>query len=355
MPEPRGELRQLTGARGLAAWAVVFYHLRRSIEGLPDWATAVLAKGYLAVDFFFLLSGFVIWLAWRDRVLGQIWRFWQKRVARILPLHLAMLAFAVALALLAAVRGQPDPAFPWRELPLHLLLIQQWGTTAGLHWNDPAWSISSEAAAYLLFPVLITATDWRRWSTPALVAAAATILITLHIVMAAPTLGTDIPRFGLLRCLAEFATGTIIAALYLRGGEASTPLLLGLTLLAAALAGAPETLVVPAAFAALLLALARHERSPLAARPLHWLGEISYATYLFHFLLWKAVKLLLLAPLAPPWIVALYCAAVLVGSHLLYRRLELPAQAWVNGWTLPGRNERRGRALPGDGQNRLLG
>ncbi len=334
------ELRQLTGARGLAAWAVVLYHLRMSIAGLPAPVAAVFAKGYLAVDFFFLLSGFVIWLAWHDRVGDETWRFWQKRVARIWPLHLAMLAFAIALALVAMARGRPDPAFPWAELPLHLLLLQQWGTTSALHWNDPAWSISAEVAAYLLFPLLIRAADWTTWSTAALVATAAAILVALHLVMAAPTLGADIPRFALVRCLAEFATGTIVAALYLRGGRARSPLLFGLTLLAAALAGAPETLVVPAAFAALLLALARDAASPLAARPFHWLGEISYATYLLHFLLWKAVKLLLPTPLAPPWVVALYLLAILIGSHFLYRRLELPAQAWVNRLT-PERSLRR--------------
>lgn len=334
------ELRQLTGARGLAAWAVVLYHLRRSIDGLPAPVAAVFAKGYLAVDFFFLLSGFVIWLAWHDRVGGETWRFWQKRVARIWPLHLAMLGGAVALALLAAARGRPDPAFPWAELPLHLLLVQQWGTTSALHWNDPAWSISAELAAYLLFPLLVRTADWRRWSTPALVAIAAAILLALHLVMAAPTLGTDIARFGVVRCLTEFATGTIVAALYLRGGNTRIPLVLGLTLLAAAIAGAPETLVVPAAFAALLLALAGHAAGPLAARPLYWLGEISYATYLLHFVAWKAVKLLLPTPLAPLWVVALYLLAVLIGSHLLYRGLERPAQAWVNGLT-PERSPRR--------------
>lgn len=324
------ELRQLTGVRGLAALAVVLYHLRSAIAGLPAPVEAVLAKGYLAVDFFFMLSGFVIWLAWHDRVAGRTWHFWRKRIARIWPLHLAMLGFAVALALLAAARGRPDPAFPWAELPLHLLLLQQWGTTTALHWNDPAWSISAELAAYLLFPLLVRALDWRRWPASALIATAAAILVILHLVMAAPTLGTDIPRLGLVRCLAEFATGTIVAALHVRTGRATPPLLVGTLLLAAAVAGAPETLVVPAAFAALLLALARHEGNPLATRPLHWLGEISYAIYLLHFLLWKAVRLLLPTPLAPPWVVALYIGVLLAGAHLLYRRLELPAQRRIN-------------------------
>ena len=120
------ELRALTSARGIAAWLVVLYHIRASIAGLPHGVEAVFAKGYLAVDFFFLLSGFVIWLTWHDRLRGQgaagIARFLQKRVARIWPLHGVMLAFAVALALALWATGRSDPAFPFAELPLHVLL-----------------------------------------------------------------------------------------------------------------------------------------------------------------------------------------------------------------------------------------
>ena len=353
------ELRQLTAMRGIAAWAVVLYHLRLSIAGLPAPVVGVFAKGYLAVDFFFLLSGFVIWLAWHDRAAGAPWRFWQKRVARIWPLHLAMLAFAVALAALLAWRGRPDAAFPWAELPLHVLLVQQWGTTRALHWNDPAWSISAELAAYLLFPLLVRCVDWRRWSTAALILAAAAVFAVLAAVMGPGSLGHDIVRFGLLRCLCEFAVGTMLAALYLRGGGVRAPLGIGIAALAAALAGAPETLVVPGAFAALLLALARSRAPLLAGRPLHWLGSISYATYLSHFLLWKAFKLFLAPGPQPPLVIAAYLATVLLASHLLYRWLELPAQRWINGLSLGRkllrRNDPAADALPRDGrQNRLF-
>ena len=349
------ELRQLTGARGLAAWAVVLYHLRPWIPGLPAPVTAALAKGYLAVDFFFLLSGFVIWLAWHNRVAGETWRFWQRRIARIWPLHLSMLAFAAAMALALTLRGTPDRAFPWGELPLHLLLIQQWGTTAGLFWNDPAWSISAELAAYLLFPLLIRWVDWRRWSTLALVTGAVAVLAILPLAMGMGTLGQDIPRFGLLRCLVGFATGTILAALYLRAGTARAPFAIAILLLTAALLGAPETLVVPAAFAALLLALARSKAAPLASRPIHWLGEISYATYLSHFLLWKAIKLFLPPGPVAAIVIAVYLLLVLLASHLLYHWLELPAQRWLNARAFPRRNEANPCALPAHGsQDRLL-
>ena len=349
------ELKQLTGARGLAAWAVVLYHLRLSIAGLPEPVLKLLAKGYLAVDFFFLLSGFVIWLAWHERVRGHTARFWQKRVARIWPLHLLMLCLAVMLATVQAARGHPDPAFPWAELPLHLLLVQQWGTTTTLHWNDPAWSISAELAAYLLLPLLTRTADWRRCSTAALVALAAVALAILPLTIGTDSLGQDIARFGLLRCLAEFTAGTVLAALYLRGGSARAPAGIAAIGALAWAAGAPETLAVPPLFAAALLALARSRTRLLTLHPIHWLGEISYATYLSHFLLWKAFKLCLAPGPQQPLVIATYLATVLLASHLLYRWWELPAQAWVNQLSFSRRNEPVTRALPPDGsQNRLL-
>ena len=85
------ELRALTGMRGLAAWMVVAYHIRGSIAGLPQAIEGVLAKGYLAVDFFFLLSGFVIWLTYAERLrrdgLAGVPRFLWRRLARILLLR----------------------------------------------------------------------------------------------------------------------------------------------------------------------------------------------------------------------------------------------------------------------------
>ncbi len=381
------ELRPLTSIRGLAAWFVVLYHIRQSIAGLPDGARAIFAKGYLAVDFFFLLSGFVIWLTWHDRLRGpgSTAAFLRKRIARIWPLHLVMLAAAVALALLLKATGRPVPAdYPFAELPLHLLLIQNWGFTDRLAWNDPSWSISAEFAAYLLFPLLVRSVDWRRLPTLALLAIAAAILLLLHVAMAAPTLGTDIPRWGLLRCLTEFTTGTIVCALWLRWrGGRWTPVVaaVGAALLLAWTGGAPETLVVPAAFACLLLVLAltsgahaprdpaasptpfvlseveaqlanktspvgtgalrlRSGRTemggrgnPLEGRTLHYLGEISYATYLGHFVLWTAFKLAFVtdANAVPPVLIALYLSLVLASSVALYHLIERPAQRWING------------------------
>ncbi|CAN5442175.1 acyltransferase [soil metagenome] len=345
----RHELRALTSLRGIAAWFVVLYHIRLSVAGLAPGAVAFFAKGYLAVDFFFLLSGFVIWLSWSDRLRRDGWHavptFLHKRVARIWPLHLVVLAAAVGLALLLVATGHAAPAdYPFAELPLHVLLLQNWGFTNHLAWNDPSWSISCELGAYLLFPLLALAIDWKRVPTAAVIGAAAALLVLLHAVMAeggALNLGHDIARFGLRRCILEFACGTTIAALWWRWrntprvpGWAAAGLSILLLLLWAG-GTLPETLAIPAAFAAALLAAALSSGArgnPLEAGWLHYLGEISYATYLSHFMLFVLFKLALVsdAHAVPPLLIGLYLAMVLCGSVALYHLVERPAQKWVN-------------------------
>lgn len=356
------ELRALTSARGIAAWLVVMFHIRKSLAFAPDWLVAVFAKGYLAVDFFFLLSGFVIWLTYGERLRRQRWagvpHFLHRRIARIWPLHLFMLAIAVALALLLIATGRAAPElFPFAELPLHVLLIQNWGFTHGLTWNDPAWSISVEFAAYLVFPLLAMTVDWRRMPGWAILASLAALFALLHGIMllgGAQILGHDINQLGIPRCLIEFTAGSAICALWLRWAE--RPLLpavvaaaVALALLAGWLTGLlPETLAVAPAFASLLLALALTSGmrgNPLDWSGLHYLGEISYSTYLSHFLLFFIFKLAMVSDpdAIPPVLVALFLALVLMTSIALYHLVERPAQQAVNRWHLPG--DRRLRAI----------
>ncbi|TKD51751.1 acyltransferase family protein [Sphingomonas baiyangensis] len=365
MAEPSAapaELRALTAARGLAAWWVVLYHIRDSIGGLDGWPMAVLARGYLAVDFFFLLSGFVLWLSYAERLRGGGWpavaSFLHRRFARIWPLHAFVLTGGVMLALLLAATGRHDPVeFPFTELPWHYLLVQSWGMEGALAWNKPAWSISVESAAYLAFPLLILSIDWRRVPTPAVIAAIVALLVLLATTLAArdaDTLNQTSGRLGLLRCMFEFAAGTAVCALWLRWRarpRAATIASLGVMAMLGALwaAGAlPEILAVPPMFAALLLVLAlSHRGGVLASAPLHWLGEVSYATYLAHYLMWKAFKLAFVAaPGAVAWpLIALYLLMVLVASGALYRWVERPAQKRINAWRFSRRRPRPSPAL----------
>jgi peptidoglycan/LPS O-acetylase OafA/YrhL len=345
--EPRvPQIDQLTGLRGLAAWFVVLFHVRLNCTNLvPGWTIEALGKGYLAVDVFFILSGFVMWLNYGVKLRTGGWseapRFWWKRVARIWPLHSAILAAMAAFALLLLATGRDTGGYPFAELPLHALLLQNWGLTSALSWNHPAWSISTELAAYILFPLFVIALPWEKMRAPVLVGA----VVLLTAVLAAgfglsgeDSLGTDIPRFGLGRCLAEFAIGVAIGNLWLlwRDRRAGLCSLVAIALLAAGIGfGLPEPVFLPPAFAAALLALAL-DQGPLArvfaSRQLRWLGDVSYATYLSHFFLFVLFKLVFVGEdLQLTWLGLVgFLVLVLAASAVLYSGLEKPSQRWLN-------------------------
>ena len=342
-------LDALTGIRGIAAWLVVFYHIRHSMQLLvPQEIIGWFAKGYLAVDLFFVLSGFVLWFNYGERLQGggrgQVGAFLWRRFARVWPLHAFILSLFVLFAALLVFVGRGSANYPFAELPLHFLLIQNWGFTPALAWNDPAWSISTEFAAYLLFPLLAVSLPWNRLSAPVLIAIAialCTAIAVLFHLSGTQSLGHDIARLGLWRCLAQFCLGMIACLLWLKWrGKAFAAAWVAVASLSLLVIGQsfslPETAFVPALFFTAILALAL-DRSfvsrMLSTRAAIYLGEISYSTYLSHFLLFILFKLAFVdESLQLGWgQTAGYLALVALASMALYHLIEKPAQIWLNG------------------------
>jgi peptidoglycan/LPS O-acetylase OafA/YrhL len=325
---------------------VVLYHLRQSLADLlPAGVIAVLGTGYLAVDLFFLLSGFVMWLNYGERVavggMRETLGFWWRRFARVWPLHTVILTVLLAFALVLRATGRDGSGYPLVELPLHFMLVQNWGFTAELSWNHPAWSISTEAAAYLLFPVMVLGLTRKRLEPAGCLALLALLAAALHGLFAAnghASLTEAIPQLGLWRCLAQFAMGMVLCLLWERwrgrAGVAAGAFVVAALFFAGPWLRVPETACLPLGFAALLLALAL-DRGPIAgflgSRGPRWLGDVSYATYLAHVPLLVLVKLLFVDEnLQLSWMdLALYVAALLALSAALYSWLEKPAQSWL--------------------------
>jgi peptidoglycan/LPS O-acetylase OafA/YrhL len=350
--QPR--LDALTGIRGFAAWFVVLYHVRPSVQGImsPGWID-VFAKGYLAVDLFFVLSGFVLWFNYGERLSAggraQAWPFLWRRFARVWPLHAFILVLFVGWASVLAVLDKANPRYPFAELPLHFMLVQNWGFTKDLRWNDPAWSISTEFAAYLVFPLIAVAARWERLRTGALLTIAVALCAAIAALFAAAgsgSLGDHIAQLGLWRCLGAFCLGIVACLLWhIWHGERRAAMVAAVA--CAAIVGAgfgfelPETVFVPAAFLAGILALSL-DRGPvsrlLSNRAAVYFGEISYSTYLSHFLLWILYKLAFVGnDLQIGWAgLAGYVALVALASVCLYHGVEKPAQNWLNlrrpGW-----------------------
>ena len=198
--------------------------------------------------------------------------------------------------------GASTAGYPLAELPLHIVLAQNWGFTSALAWNHPAWSISTELAAYLLFPLMVAAARWDRIPAGVLLACAAGLLAALYLLFAGAgetKLGARILQFGLARCLFEFALGSVLCMIWQRWRThtfaAGAAALVSAAALVAGLAlRLPEIAFVPLCFASGLLALAS-DRGPVARAlgggVVLYLGKISYSTYLSHFLLFILFKL----------------------------------------------------------------
>lgn len=363
-PAAPAHLGALTGMRGIAAWMVVLYHIRLSLTGiLPDEAIAVMARGYLAVDLFFILSGFVLWYNYAERLqgggFGEAGLFLWRRIARIWPLHVVILALFVLFAAALAFTGRDTAGYPFAELPLHLVLAQNWGLTSQLAWNHPAWSISTELAAYLLFPIVVAAARWQRLPAAALLLMALALIVAIHLLFALSgqgKLGDAIPGLGLWRCLLEFSLGNVVCLLWLRwrGRRLAGA---GAALACAAVVATgltfrwPETAFVPAAFATGLTALALGQGGLvriLRSRVPVYLGEISYSTYLAHYFLFIVFKLLFVdASLQVGWLgLAGFLTIVMAASIGFHHLVEKPAQRLLNRrrprWPL------RARSLPAE-------
>jgi peptidoglycan/LPS O-acetylase OafA/YrhL len=165
-----GEIRALTGLRIIAAVWVVLFHFRPLLrEAAPAFSEAlapVLNVGAQGVDLFFILSGFVLTWNYLDR-LGESWstratlHFLWLRLARVWPVYLVTLHLA-ALWIIFTLNVGHVPSQEVDQLSAvsyvrQLLLVQLWFQPYfdGSSWDGPAWSISAEWLAYLLFGVLV--------------------------------------------------------------------------------------------------------------------------------------------------------------------------------------------------------
>jgi peptidoglycan/LPS O-acetylase OafA/YrhL len=347
----KSQLDALTGARGLAAWYVVLYHVRGAFDGsIPPVVIEFLSKGYLAVDLFFVLSGFVMWLNYGPKFeaegLMAAPDFLKRRLARIYPLHFVMLTLFVAFACLLAVTGRDLSGYPFAELPLHYTLSHNWGFTEALAWNDPAWSISTEFGAYLALPftaLLIRKLPRQTWSDAALILCLAAVLASVFARNGAEELGIAISELGLLRCLAEFFIGVLVCRIWQREAKAGVAIAAVIAtglVLVLALGFATEIWTAPTFFAALVYLLARSSSAaanPFSSRLLVHLGNISYSTYLAHCFLWVMFKIAFVNDVenVSTGLMLLFIAGTYGASELLYRFVEVPGRQWMQQVQIP--------------------
>ncbi len=160
---------QLTGVRFVAAAWVMLYHFQVPLATVGLLVPVVhefLRVGRLGVDLFFALSGFILTYTYLTKLGPRItWpssrHFLWLRLARIYPVHFVMLNVAGLAAIAQQKFGGADTGSrDWLnpvDYVKQVLLIHEWGPNPQRGWNFPAWSLSMEWLAYLLFPLLVLA------------------------------------------------------------------------------------------------------------------------------------------------------------------------------------------------------
>jgi peptidoglycan/LPS O-acetylase OafA/YrhL len=342
-------LDALTGLRFWFAFLVVMHHSLQHWFGASVYPVADF--GYIGVDFFFVLSGFVLTWSWRPEQRTR--RFWWNRVARIWPLHLATLVLAISFV--ADKVSRPGVV----GTMANLFLVQAWFPTPETYfgYNAVAWSLSCEVFFYLSFPLLVRGlfrlSQRHRLAVAVAVVGALCVYPGLFSLTVAPhDAGTwEWTTYVLpLWRLGEFVIG-IIAALALRGGwrprlrggQALTVAgLMGTALLVVGLRighlpNRPFIEVVGMVVVAGVICCVaadelRGRRRWLASRLMVALGAASYALYLCHALLygwvvdrWPDTGTGALRPLG--WLA--YVLAAVTLAYVLHRLVEVPCERWL--------------------------
>jgi peptidoglycan/LPS O-acetylase OafA/YrhL len=392
---PVSYLPNLTPLRGIAALLTVVFHFGIVIGPVIDIFhvgpvlgpltehSALIGHLYLMVDFFFILSGFIMCHVYSRLFAGAVTKeafkkFAIARFARVYPLHFIMLIYTVILFAVSGWLGVPklpvlqvgntSYSFVTNLFLLHSMNFNNW-----FSWDHASWSISTEWWAYMVFPFLAGPFLKLNSAGKAIVflLCFAGYLAIIQFIVPLTTLpeeisfvrgsghgrGLDVSyQFGFLRCLCGFILGMVIYQAY-RVGWGRRLFGNGFIMVAATLGlfvvmhfGLPDPVSI---FFLPFILLSGAYGSPsidrlFANKGLQKIGDWSFSIYLVHQPLLFTIgniytyfhpvspddTLTIMSsdsPMLMAWIICLLTIAVaLLVSSLVYRFWELPARKWIN-------------------------
>lgn len=356
-----GKIIPLESLRGIAAVLVVIYHFNPAQQLLRD---PVILHGYLMVDLFFVLSGFVIAMNYANRIVDRATfaDFMTRRFWRLYPLHLLMLIVFLLIEIaqwcLETMRGSAGalPAFSQNDLPAlianltltHALVLDR------LSFNHPSWSISTEFFAYLLFGFSMLCGRWRTLVLALMFAGSVLFIIEID----TGRLAEAVYPGGIFRCLFGFVIGCFTwwcfdTWSYRSSSYSAAAAALAVVGAIAWLAASPLEFVIPVSFAACVWTLAGLPKTSAVARLLSTpvlasIGKISYSIYMVHAAIYAVMNFALviaghsvaeLSAVQGAIFMVIGLASVFATSAITYRYVELP-------WLSPKRSRSQQALAP---------
>lgn len=355
-PEAR-TFRTLDGIRGLCALCVLMWHLP-SINLLPS--------AYLAVDLFFMLSGFVLALRYEDRLRagGGMRAFMLMRLIRLYPLYLlgSLIGALVALVVLIKAGGGPHAYAAWAaKLGLAALLLPVIGQGALVFpFNVASWSLFYEFVLNAGMGVVSRALRARAMA--AVILASGALLFLMAWAKGDLRLTGQMPYFtwAVVRAVFGFCVGVALYRLWRARRLPRLPLppalilLLVLACLAAPGAGLGGRLLAPAmvtlVFPVIVAAAVQNEPSGPVAQVMAQAGILSFPLYAIHDPLLSGLEMIGARLGLPPVAVALLSAgAALIAAALVSELFDKPVRRWLTGRAQALHDRRRVRLAPGAG------
>lgn len=340
--------RAVDSFRGMAAIMVILFHMQHLI---PLAGNAFVAKSDIFVDFFFVLSGFVITHSNYDKInnLDSIKRFVSKRFKRLYPLHLFTLILVLLFELVRfgidryvvrltnSVFGEDKTLLSFLA---NLTLTQSLGLFDRVTWNGPSWSISVEFYTYIVWALCLVL--FRK--NLLLICGISFGLLAWFIVRHNGSIIYNYD-YGFVRCLYSFLIGMLAYRLNHRvsvglnywQSSVAEGLLLGLTLVSVYTFTHAYSWLMPILFALVIIGFSKEKGAIanfLAGERLAFLGKLSYSYYLNHTVVLAVMDILLFKLIKLPHSGLgdlAYILVCLVCIHLLsvftYRYVELILQS----------------------------
>ncbi|MCS4303120.1 acyltransferase [Chryseobacterium sp. BIGb0232] len=331
-------ISQITFTRFLAAMAIVISHFNKDLFLYKiDYISNIFLKANVGVSYFFILSGFIMIVAYHRKDKIEYSDYYKNRFARIYPLYV------LGLLLYLVTRYSSSTLYEWI---LYLSGFQSW-VLKGMIVNFPGWSISVELLFYLLFPFLYnyfySKGNKRIWVITVIIWIVTQVFCSLYAdssyYKGPHTRSHELLYYFPLMHINEFLVGNLAGLFFVKNSgqknyDIPVIIIFGLVLLSLIFLPVFYHNGLMAVFFIPLIILISKNNGVLtklfSLKPLEYLGEASYAVYITHIpVLYILRELVRKYNFSIDTVFGIYIIVVILTSILFYQCIEKPLRDYL--------------------------